>query len=188
MGLGKFIKNNAGLIGSVAGSIVAPGIGTAIGGAIGNSVANSGGAGGGQFSPGKLGPGIGQAGLASVAQESLNPNFGVNQFSRIAANSAGSISTLEAQAAQRGLSRQAGTAIAGRQFEANRRRGASDAINALAGFQLSARGQALGALGQLAAIDAQAQEARKERRASFLNNVLSVGSTFAGSHFGGQGG
>lgn len=179
MGLGRFIKNNAGLIGSVAGSIVAPGIGTAIGGAIGGAVEGSGNRGSQEGN---------HYGIAQLAQESLNPNFGVNQFSRLAANSAGSVSTLEAQAAQRGLSRQAGTAIAGRQFEANRRRGASDAINALAGFQLTARGQALGALGQLAAIDAQAQEARKERRASFLNNILAVGGTVAGSQFGGSGG
>ncbi len=182
MGLGRFLKNNAGLIGSIAGTAVAgPGVGTAIGGALGSAVANSG------------RPRIPEApelghNLASFAQQSLSPNLGVDAAIRLASNSSGSIADHQAAAAQQGLSRSAGTSIASRRFEAARRRGASDAFNALSGFQLAARGQALGALGQLESISAQQDLERSRNRVSFLNQALSAGGFVLGEHLGARAG
>ena len=111
-------------------------------------------------------------------QQALNP--GIGQFLRLARAAAPTQGEFQASAAMRGVGRDAAGRLGALQGQQAGLEAGSNALDAYNAFQRQKLGALVGMRGQ----DIGVSEARKDRRGSFLNNILGIGTGLIGTNLG----
>ncbi len=120
-------------------------------------------------------------GYRDMADRFADPNYGYDYFQRMAASLAPAQSDYYGMAQARGGS----FAQAGAAYDAARQRAASAGYDAFERFRLGADQNAAGIYGNLAQMQFQDQQRRRQNRTGLLNNILGLGAYAAGTALGG---